>query len=92
VGGPSFKGDKMKKTILALVLFMAGCTSAERSQIGALGGSQHIKLYTQCGTVLQEWDSTGVVHTETGSDGWFFTDHATGKLIRVSGTVVITQN
>jgi len=82
----------MKKILLVGVLFLSGCTSAQRSQIGALGGSQHIKLFTQCGTVIQEWDSNGVVHTEQGSDGWYFTDKATGKLVRISGTVVITQN
>lgn len=82
----------MKKVLFVAVLFLAGCTSAQRSQIGALGGSQHIKLYAQCGSVVQEWDSDGVVHTEQASDGFFFTDKTTGKLVRVSGTIVITQN
>ena len=82
----------MKKMIFVLVLLIGGCTSAERSQFGALGGSQHIKLYAQCGTVIQEWNSDGVVHTESGSDGWFFTDKATGKLVRISGTIIVTQN
>jgi hypothetical protein len=82
----------VKKSWLVLAVLLCGCTSAERSQISAIGGSQHIKLFTQCGSVVQEWDSDGVAHTEARSDGWYFTDKATGKLVRLSGTVVITQN
>lgn len=83
----------MKKILFFVVaLFLCGCTTAQRAQIGAVGGSQHVKLYSQCGTVIQEWDSDGVVHTEEASDGWYFADKTTGKLVRLSGTVVITQN
>lgn len=81
----------MKKIVLLAVL-LAGCTSAERAQIGAVGGSQHVVLYACDGHMISEWDSDGVVHTETGTDGWYFKDRISGKLVRVSGSVVITQN
>lgn len=82
----------MKTMLLAVSLLAVGCTSATRSQIGALGGSQHVVLYACDGHKIQEWDSDGVVHAEDGSDGWYFTDKTTEKLVRVSGAVVITQN
>lgn len=82
----------MKQILLIGVLLIAGCTSATRSQISALGGSQHVILYAASGQVIGEWDSDGVVHTETQSDGYYFTDKKTGKLVRVAGTIVITQN
>jgi len=75
-----------------LMFSLLGCTSSERAQIGAVGGSQHVVLYSCDGKAIKEWDSNGVVHTEAGSDGWYFAEQKTGKLVRVSGSVVITQN
>ena len=78
-------------SLIALVLLSA-CTNADISQAIAVGGSQHVTLYAANGAVIGEWNSDGVVRTESGSDGWYFEDKATHKLVRISGTVVITQN
>ncbi|MEW6381500.1 MAG: hypothetical protein AB1611_18125 [bacterium] len=47
-----------------------------------------VKLYSG-GRLVEQWESTGKVISEENSDGWLFVDKKTGKLIRVSGTVVI---
>jgi len=75
-----------------MIWFLASCTSAERSKIAALGGSQHVVLYSNDGRVLGQWDSDGTVHNEENSDGLYFTDKKTEKLVRIAGTFVVTQN
>jgi len=81
----------MKKLLfLGLVLLACGCTDAGRAQFSSIGSPGHIKLYSG-GALVGEWDSTGKIASETQSDGWFFQDAITKKLVRVSGTVVITN-
>ena len=81
----------MKKLIFALAILatMTACRSSYMAQWGALGVDQQVTLYAGNGAVLRQWTSDGKVSTESGSDGWFFRDRTTGKLVRVTGTVVI---
>ena len=73
----------------ALVAF-TGCTSASRSQFSAYGSDFKVTLYSG-GQAVKTYTSSGKVLTETQSDGWYFTDKDTGKLVRVSGTVTVEQ-
>lgn len=74
--------------ICALVL--GGCTDAGMKQYTTIGSPGHIKCYS--GTLLiYEGDSTGKISTEHQSDGWYFEDAATHKLVRVSGACVIVN-
>lgn len=82
----------MKNLLLTVVALVAGCSNADIAHLGTWGGSQHIVLYAANGSIIGQWDSSGLVKTESGSDGWFFVDKLTGKLVRISGPVVITQN
>lgn len=75
---------------IVLLISLSGCTSAERSKIGALGENSSVVLYSCDGHVIAEWTSNGTVHNEESSDGYYFTDSKTGRLIRVHGTVVVT--
>lgn len=79
----------LKKLIFCLiVLFAIGCTDAKMKQFTTIGSSAHVKCYSG-GTVIYDGYSTGKVTTEKGSDGWYFEDSKTNKLIRVSGDCVI---
>lgn len=81
----------MKRTILLItILLLSGCTNAGRSQLFGYGSDFKVKLYSG-GELVQEWQSKGKVLTEADSDGWYFMDAKTNKLIRVSGTVVVEQ-
>lgn len=68
----------------------AGCTNTEMSQLSAYGSNFNVKLWSG-GQCVREWQSNGKVLTEGHSDGWFFTDAKTGKLVRVSGCVTVEQ-
>lgn len=78
----------MKKLLLLTVL-LCGCSDATLSSISALGKPHHIKQYSG-GVLVGEWDSTGMVKNEPDSDGYYFEDRKTGKIVMISGDVQIT--
>lgn len=75
-------------TLLALCL--AGCKDATRAQWGAMG-SKHIVTVYSGGAAVKVFHSTGNVSNQEQSDGYYFEDAATHKLVEVAGTVVIEQ-
>lgn len=76
------------KYIIALALIATACTDAGLKQLTTYGSSAEIVCYSG-GKEIYRGTSTGKVKTETQSDGWFFSEAGTGKLIRVSGDCVI---
>lgn len=76
------------RKILVLVLLCCGCTDADRGKIFNLGNSAHIRCYSGT-TLIYDGQSSGKVRSEGNSDGYFFKDRATGKLMEVSGNCVI---
>jgi hypothetical protein len=85
----------IKIIILAILLTLAlylftGCTSADRAKVFAYGSHHKITLYSG-GIAVRTWHSSGAINNEEHSDGYYFMDDSTGKLIRVSGQIVIEQ-
>ena len=82
----------MKKiliTALVLATAMTSCTDAEKSKLGGYGDKFTVKVLGP-DTVIT-YHSTGKVISEDKSDGYYFTNAATGKLVEVSGNVIIEQ-
>ena len=83
----------MKKLILVLsimaVVALSSCKDATTAQFKALGSHHIITLYGANGTPIKQWESTGSVSNEANSDGWYFEDVATDKLIEITGTIII---
>lgn len=82
----------MKKLILLLCItcFLSSCfKDSEKAQFSALGKQHIITLYGCDGKQVKQWTSTGSVSNEEKSDVWFFEDLETGKLIEVTGNIVI---
>jgi hypothetical protein len=80
----------MKYILILLLISLIGCTDAGRAKIGGYGDKFKVEMYSG-GQKVREWTSTGKVLSEEGSDGYYFNDSETGKLIEVSGDVVITK-
>ena len=81
----------MKIIVFMLLLSLFGCTDAQNEQFEqykVLGNSGHIKWYSG-GHLIYEGVSTGKIETENQSNGWFFKEANTGKLIRVFGDCLI---
>jgi len=82
---------KMKKVLVIIALLgLLGCSRAQRANILAIGSKHRITLYSGSSAV-RSWVSSGAIENEEKSDGYYFQDDATGKLIRVSGSIVIEQ-
>ena len=82
----------MKKTItfLALtIIAVSSCTDASRSKIGGYGDTYKVTVIG--GDTTMVFHSTGKVLSEDKSDGYYFTNKANGKLVEVSGNVIIEQ-
>jgi hypothetical protein len=81
----------MKNLLLIIVLFfmLSSCKDSKIAQWNALGKQHIITLYSCDGHIIKQWTSTGNVSNETQSDGWYFMDVATGKLVEITGTLVI---
>lgn len=76
--------------VLALVMLASGCTDATQSKIMGYGDQYKVEMYSG-GQKVREWTSSGKVKSEANSDGYYFMDKETDKLIEVAGDVVITQ-
>lgn len=79
----------MKLFTLLVLLTVVGCKDATRAQWKAMGKRHHVTLYGATGTVIRDWWSTGNVSNEERSDGWYFEDEKTHKLVEITGTIVI---
>lgn len=75
--------------LFSLAIVGAGCSSADMSAIQALGHKHRVTLYGCDGRVIGQWETSGKVENEAQSNGYYFTDDKTGKLITLDGTVVI---
>lgn len=82
----------MKKLFLLVILMitLVSCRDSGTAQWDALGEDSKIELLNADGSVTHSWISSGKVATENGTDGYYFMDDATGKLVRISGNVIIT--
>jgi len=63
---------------------------SSKAQFMSLGKHHIVTLYASDGKEIKTWESTGNISNEQNSDGWYFEDVATGKLVEISGTMIIT--
>jgi len=87
----------MKKTTLfclalatSALLPLASCTDAQKAKFGGYGQTFKVEVLSG-GQIVRTYKSTGKVLSEDNSDGYYFTDAATGKLVEVSGDVIVTE-
>ena len=82
----------MKKLLVILsVVVISACTDAERAKLGGYGDEFKVEMVNCDGTVTRSWISSGKVQSEQNSDGYYFNDKKTGKLIEVTGRLIITK-
>lgn len=80
----------MKKLIICSLL-LAACTDANIGKFKALGTSGHVRCYSG-NTIIYDGDSTGKIMNSKQSDGYFFIDRVTNKMVEVSGNCVINYS
>lgn len=81
----------MKRILLLIAtVSLIGCSDANLSAFSANGSKHRIALFSG-GTKVGEWVSSGRIENQEHSDGFYFKDSETKKLVSISGTVIITQ-
>lgn len=78
----------MKIILIVLGLSSISCTDARMSKLMSYGDSRSIECYSG-GKMIYKGRSTGKITSEAQSDGYFFREQGTGKLLEVSGNCVI---
>ena len=76
-------------TLLTIMATMVSCTDAEKSKLGGYGDTFTVKVLGP--DTIITYHSTGKVISEEHSDGYYFTNAATGKLVEVSGNIIIEE-
>lgn len=76
---------------LAVVMGSTSCTDATRAKFGGYGDEFKVEMLNCDGTIARTWISSGKVQSEANSDGYYFNDKETGKLIEVTGRLIITK-
>ena len=76
---------------MLLAILVLSCTDARQAKIGSLNSPHKIELINCDGSITKTWISTGKVLSEENSDGYYFFDKESQKLIEVSGNVIITR-
>lgn len=88
----------MKKTLatiittsmILLAIISTGCKDSEIAQMKSFGSKHKITVYS--GRIaVAIYHSTGNVSNESSTDGWYFEDASTHKLVEVAGTLIIEQ-
>ena len=85
----------MKRIILTVfassILMLTSCTDATMAKFGGLGDEFQVEMMNCDGTIARSWISSGKVQSEESSDGYYFKDKESGKLIEVTGRIIITK-
>jgi hypothetical protein len=82
---------RLALTVSAFALVLCSCKDATVAQWRSMGSRHKITMYGCDGKVIGSWTSTGNVSNEKNSDGWYFEDEQTHKLVEVTGALVIEQ-
>jgi len=82
----------MKKIIILGIIFLglSSCTNAEQSKLTGYGKDYKIEMYSG-GKLVKTYYSSGKVLSEKNSDGYFFEQKMTNKIIEITGDIVITE-
>ena len=78
-------------SFMSVALITTSCTDASRAKLGGYGDEFKVQMINCDGTVTHEWISSGKVQSEETSDGYYFNDKDTGKLIEITGRIIITK-
>lgn len=67
---------------------LMGCSDAKKGAFFGMGRSRHIQCYSG-GSLIYEGDSSGIIENEKHSDGFYFMDNITRKLVEIQADCLI---
>ena len=79
----------MKLLIILTAFLVFGCSNAEYAAINSWSKPHDVKCYSG-GVLIYSGAATGMIMNEANSDGFYFEDAVTRKIVIVSGDCVFT--
>jgi hypothetical protein len=73
---------------LLLAILSVSCSDGFMGKLDSYGASRSITCYSG-GKLIYSGESTGKIQSEANSDGYYFVEKGTKKLVEVSGNCVI---
>lgn len=86
----AFVGAFIVLFFVVVIGLTGGFKDANIAQLKSMGSKHQITVYSG-GVPVKVFHSTGNVSNQDKSDGYYFEDAETHKLVEVAGTVVIEQ-
>jgi len=80
--------NRIAAIAIAALALSSGCTDAQYERTFSINNKHRIDFYSG-GVKVATWVSTGTPRSVADEDGWMFVDNKTGRLITVTGDVVI---
>jgi len=77
----------MIKYIFAVVVLSSGCTDAYFGKLKSLGNSAHVRCWSG-GQLIVDTTSSGKIHSEANSNGYYFVERSTGEMIEVDADCI----
>lgn len=74
--------------VTTIAFSLSSCSDAQMAAFNGLGHKRKVRLFSG-GQCVGEWVTSGKIENEHGSNGYFFNNDATGKLVEIDGTVII---
>lgn len=74
--------------MLSMILTVSSCTDGKMAKVLSYGSSRTITCWSG-GVKIYEGRSTGKISSEQNSDGYYFTEEGSNKLMEVSGNCVL---
>jgi hypothetical protein len=75
--------------LAGLATLLSSCTDATMSKLSAIGSAHRVQCFSG-GKVIYDGITTGRIQNEEHSDGYYFEDSQTRKLVQVNGDCLIT--
>ena len=77
----------MIKYIIAAVFFCSGCTDAYFGKLKSLGNSARVRCWSG-GQLIIDTVSSGKIHSEANSNGYYFIERSSREMIEVNADCV----
>ena len=78
-------------TSVIIIFFCFSCSDAAKAKFSGYGSEFKVEMISCDGNIIRTWISTGKVSSEQDSDGYYFMEKGTDKLIEVTGDLIITK-
>lgn len=85
---------KVKYLVFYIALFagsttIIGCSDAKSASADSYESAHLVTLYSSNGSIIRQWSTSGKISSPVGINRFEFISKETGKMVQVTGTIVV---